>query len=255
METTIFRRRAGADRITGGAAGVNLAPRRACHNAVPDDVLHLPDGNGAAPDARARPPQRTPGRDGSSPVHSTSASRPRPPAAPPVSRGPAVDYDALFRRLYPSLFRYLHRLTGEADAADDIAQESFVRLLGRDMPEDEARLWLFTVATNLFRDGARTRKRRERLLAVRPWTPTALPRPDEAAERAATVKAVRGALDTLAERDRQMLLMREEGFRYDEIAKVAGVAPGSVGTLLARAARRFVAAWDNGGNDGEQALG
>ena len=38
-------------------------------------------------------------------------------------------------------------------------------------------------------------------------------------------------------------------------AKVAGVAPGSVGTLLARAARRFVAAWDHGENDGEQALG
>jgi len=188
-------------------------------------------------------------------VHSTPAFHARLAAAPSVSRGTAVDYDALFRRLYPSLFRYLHRLTGEADAADDIAQESFVRLLGREMPEDEARLWLFTVATNLFRDGARTRKRRERLLAVRPWTPTALPRPDEAAERAATVKAVRGALDTLAERDRQMLLMREEGFRYDEIAKVVGVAPGSVGTLLARAARRFVAAWDNGGNDGEQALG
>jgi len=202
-----------------------------------------------------RPPQRLPGRDGPSPVHSTSAFRARHTAAPSVSPGTAVDYDALFRRLYPSLFRYLHRLTGEVDAADDIAQESFVRLLGRDMPEDEARLWLFTVATNLFRDGARTRKRRERLLAVRPWTPTALPRPDEAAERAATVKAVREALDTLAERDRQMLLMREEGFRYDEIAKVAGVAPGSVGTLLARAARRFVAAWDNGGNDGEQALG
>lgn len=194
-------------------------------------------------------------RDGPSPVQSTPAFRARPPAAPSVTPGSAVDYDALFRRLYPSLFRYLHRLTGETDQADDIAQESFVRLLGRDMPEDEARLWLFTVATNLFRDGARTRKRRERLLTVRPWTPTPLPRPDEVAERAATVKAVRETLDTLAQRDQQMLLMREEGFRYDEIAKVAGVAPGSVGTLLARAARRFVAAWDNGGEDGEQALG
>ncbi|HEX8905644.1 MAG TPA: sigma-70 family RNA polymerase sigma factor, partial [Longimicrobiaceae bacterium] len=128
-----------------------------------------------------------------------------------------MDYDALFRRLYPSLFRYLHRMTGDTDAADDIAQESFVRLLGRDMPEDEARLWLFTVATNLFRDRARTHKRRERLLAVRPWTPTQLPRPDEAAEKAATVARVREALARLAERDRQMLLMREEGFRYEEI--------------------------------------
>jgi RNA polymerase sigma-70 factor (ECF subfamily) len=166
-----------------------------------------------------------------------------------------VDYDALFRRLYPSLFRYLHRLTGDGDAADDIAQESFVRLLGRDLPDDEARLWLFTVATNLFRDRARTHKRRERLLAVRPWTPTPLPRPDEAAETADNVARVRDALSRLAPRDQQMLLMREEGFRYDEIATVAGVAPGSVGTLLARAARRFVAAWDHGDEDGEQALG
>jgi len=174
---------------------------------------------------------------------------------PQVGPGPTVDYDALFRRLYPSLFRYLHRLTGDTDAADDIAQESFVRLLGRTMPEEEARLWLFTVATNLFRDRARTHKRRERLLQVRPWTPTPLPRPDEAAESAASVERVREVLTRLAPRDRQMLLMREEGFRYDEIATAAGVAPGSVGTLLARAARRFVAAWDHGDEDGEQALG
>jgi RNA polymerase sigma-70 factor (ECF subfamily) len=188
-------------------------------------------------------------------VHSTSTLRAPRSVQPPVSTPGAVDYDALFRRIYPSLFRYLHRMTGDADAADDIAQESFVRLLGRELPEDEARLWLFTVATNLFRDSTRTFKRRERLLAVRPWTPTALPRPDEAAEAAATVRRVRSALDRLAPRDRQMLIMREEGFRYDEIAQVAGVAPGSVGTLLARAARRFVAAWEHGDNDGEQALG
>lgn len=185
----------------------------------------------------------------------TSILRQRHNAAAQVGPRPAVDYDALFRRLYPSLFRYLQRMTGDTDAADDIAQESFVRLLGRDLPEDEARLWLFTVATNLFRDRARTHKRRERLMAVRPWTPTPLPRPDEATETADNVARVRETLSRLAPRDRQMLLMREEGFRYDEIATVAGVAPGSVGTLLARAARRFVAAWDHGDDTGEQALG
>jgi DNA-directed RNA polymerase specialized sigma24 family protein len=36
--------------------------------------------------------------------------------------GSSVDFDALFKRLYPSLFRYLHRLTGDADTAEDIAQ-------------------------------------------------------------------------------------------------------------------------------------
>jgi RNA polymerase sigma-70 factor, ECF subfamily len=211
----------------------------------------------------APPGAPDPGRDGAPNVRSSQSSLPWPAVAPRPERGRAVspaaadgvDYDALFRRLYPSLFRYLHRMTGDADAADDIAQESFVRLLGRAMPEDEARLWLFTVATNLFRDGARTSKRRERLLAVRPWAPAALPRPDETLERTLTIGRVRQALDQLSERDRQMLIMREEGFRYDEIAQVAGVAPGSVGTLLARAARRFVAVYDAQEGEGEQALG
>ena len=67
--------------------------------------------------------------------------------------------------------------------------------------------------------------------------------------------ARRQALSRLSERDRQMLLMREEGFRYDEIARVAAVAPGSVGTLLARAARRFVAVYDDLERNGEAALG
>lgn len=154
------------------------------------------------------------------------------------------DYDALFRDVYPGLFRYVHRMTGDTDVAEDLAQESFVRLLGRDMPECEARLWLFTVATNLFRDRARTTRRRERLLAATPPKPSSPPSPLEELERERKVAGVRKALDRLPERDRQMLLMREEGFRYEEIARVAQVAPGSVGTLLARATRRFLAVYD-----------
>lgn len=173
------------------------------------------------------------------------AGRPRAPGAPVTAvSGGSTDYDALFRDVYPSLFRYLHRLTGDQDAAEDIAQESFVRLLGRSMPDNEARLWLFTVATNLFRDGTRTSRRRERLLSATPWKPAALPAPDEELERERRIGAVRKALEQLPARDRQMLLMREEGFRYDEIARVAAVAPGSVGTLLARATRRFLAVYD-----------
>jgi RNA polymerase sigma-70 factor, ECF subfamily len=156
-----------------------------------------------------------------------------------AAAGEAADFEGLFQRLYPQLFRYLHRLTGSVDTAEDLAQESFVRLLARPLPEDQARRWLFTVATNLVRDGARTAKTRQRLLAATPVGPSAPPLQDETAERKQTVAAVRAALECLAERDRMLLLMREEGFRYDEIAEAVGVAPGSVGTLIARAAKRF----------------
>jgi RNA polymerase sigma-70 factor, ECF subfamily len=168
-----------------------------------------------------------------------------------VTGAPAgTDYDDLFRELYPGLFRYLHRLTADADAAEDIAQESFVRLLGRELPADEARLWLFTVATNLFRDRQRTSRRREKLLVERPPRPTPFAQPDEALERGRRVASVRRALARIPERDRRMLLMKQEGFRYEEIARAAEVAPGSVGTLLARATRRFVAVYEESLEDG-----
>jgi RNA polymerase sigma-70 factor (ECF subfamily) len=153
-----------------------------------------------------------------------------------------VDVERLFHRLYPPLFRYLHRLTGDADAADDAAQEAFVRLTSQALPEDEVRPWLFTVATNLVRDRARKSERHRRLQEHVP-TGFQAPAPDVSAERNERIARVRRALDGIPERDRTMLLMREEGFSYDEIARAVAVAPGSVGTLLARSAKRFEKAY------------
>lgn len=159
-----------------------------------------------------------------------------------------MDFDAAFAQHHAPLFRYLHRLLGDADAAADLTQEAFVRLLENPLPDDEVRPWLFTVATNLARDLARARSRRRRLLqeegeseGVVPHRP---PGPDEETARRRRIEQVRAALDRLSERDREILLMREEGFRYAEIADVIGVASTSVGTLLARALRRFQAAYE-----------
>jgi RNA polymerase sigma-70 factor (ECF subfamily) len=155
-----------------------------------------------------------------------------------------VDFDAVFATLHPSLFRYLQRLTGDDDVAEDIAQESFVRLLRQSLPESEIRPWLFTVAMNLVRDRARKSERRQRLLTSAPSLVTRTPLPDEDMERAERIAAVRQVLQRLPERDRQLLLMREEGFKYDELARVIGVAPASVGTLIARALKKFVAEFE-----------
>lgn len=154
-----------------------------------------------------------------------------------------MDYDRLFHRYYAQLFRYLHRLTGDADAAEDVAQEAFVRLTEQELGDADVRPWLFAVSVNLVRDRARKAERHRRLEIHVP-APASPEPPDRAAERAADVARVRAVLDALPERDRVMLLMREEGFHYEEIARVAEVAPGSVGTLLARAGRRFAEAFE-----------
>jgi RNA polymerase sigma factor (sigma-70 family) len=153
-----------------------------------------------------------------------------------------VDFEAVFDGVYPALFRYCHRLLGDADAADDVAQEAFVRYLDREIAGDPrgTRVWLFKVATHLIRDRARATENRRRLLTQNPVLPSSGPLPDVETERQETIQAVREALHVLEPRDRQMLLMRQEGFSYRELADTVGVAHTSVGTLLARAQRRFV---------------
>jgi len=156
-----------------------------------------------------------------------------------------VDFDRLFRDVFPSLHRYCARMTGDADAAEDVAQEAFVRMVTRDVSGEppELRVWLFRVAKNLVRDRHRIRENRSRLLEANPVEPSEAPPTDRRAERSETIAAVRAALDALSERDRTLLLMREEGFAYQEIADVVEVKTTSVGSLLARALARFEEAY------------
>jgi RNA polymerase sigma-70 factor (ECF subfamily) len=163
-----------------------------------------------------------------------------------------VDFEALYEEVFPSLFRYCNRLVGDADAAEDVAQEAFVRLLTREVQGHPAaiRVWLFRVATHLIRDRYRVSENRKRLLETYPVAPSGAPDPEEQVELEEEVGGVKAALGTLTERDRTMLLMREEGFSYREIAEVVDVLPSSVGTLLARAQKRFVEAYEAEGTGG-----
>jgi RNA polymerase sigma factor (sigma-70 family) len=75
----------------------------------------------------------------------------------------------------------------------------------------------------------------------------AAPAPDVAFEAAEKADAVRAALAMLDGQDRSALLLKAEGFSYDEIAAALGLAKGSVGTTLARARKRLVEAFDEQG--------
>ena len=153
-----------------------------------------------------------------------------------------MNFDALFEAVYPSLFRYCNRLTGDPDQAEDLAQEAFFRLLDRGATGTESglRSWLFMVATNLVRDRSRTRETRRRILSGFP-PPETVTGPDHDLARAEEIRRVRKALEVLSPRDREMLLLRQEGFSYKELAEIAGVSHRSVGTILARALQRFAA--------------
>lgn len=163
----------------------------------------------------------------------------------PTVNGECVDFDQLFDDVFPALHRYCYHMAGDSDVAEDAAQEAFVRFYrhGVEGPPEALRVWLFRAATNVLRDRHRVRSNRERLLEENPVEPSGPSSPEETAVRNERVRAVRSVLETLPERDRQMLLMREEGFSYREVADAVGVKATSVGTLLARAQDRFQEAY------------
>ena len=155
------------------------------------------------------------------------------------------DTERLFRTYHAPLMRYLTRRLGDRDWADEVAQETFLRAL-RQGPLTNERAWVFAVATNLIRDEARKDARRRHhltLLAAESRDQQA-PAPDTALERAQEQAVARRALDALSERDRNALLMREEGLDYHEIAEALELTVGSVGTTLSRARKRLVEAYE-----------
>lgn len=156
----------------------------------------------------------------------------------------ALELAEAYRDHYRSLVRFLYRRTGDQAEAEDLAQEAFVRALEH-RPE-RPKPWLFRVATNLVRDaGRRKAVRRRHLALVRDEQDrAAVPGPDVKLSRQQTVARVRAALEELSARDRDCLLLQEEGLSYEEIAEVTGLAVGSIGTTLSRARRRLAEAFE-----------
>ena len=155
----------------------------------------------------------------------------------------------LFRAHHARLYRYLQRLSGEPELAADLVQDAFVRLYRRGSLPDAPEAWLISVALNLLRNASSTRSRRHRLLTAARAEEVhsdPLPPPDESATAGDARRRVRSALERLPVREQRMLLLQTEGYSYRDIAAALELKEGSVGTLLARARRAFLAAYGSG---------
>jgi RNA polymerase sigma factor (sigma-70 family) len=162
--------------------------------------------------------------------------------AVPVTSSFDAAFVALFKAEYQRVYRVMHRVSGDVELASDLTQDAFVRLYKRGSLPDVPAAWLITVALNLYRNAHATRRRREKLLTIERGArahsdPT--PSPDRELLAAAASQSVRSVLQQIPERERQMLLLRAEGYSYREIASALDVHETSVGTLIARAMRAF----------------
>lgn len=158
-------------------------------------------------------------------------------------------FEAFFRQHYARVYGLLYRVTGNAQDAEDVSQELFLQLSRRQPPmwdNPAAGGWLWKAAghaaLNVLRGSRRRVAREER--ATRADLPVRLVAEREEDPAGSLLRkeqrqSVRQALDELEPRDRMLLLARHSGLSYGEVAQALEMNPNSVGTLLARAERRF----------------
>lgn len=144
-----------------------------------------------------------------------------------------------FQRLYDAtsgpILGYLTAVTGHHHLAEDLLQETYIRLIAQPRPAmdaDESRRYLFRIATNLLRDRWR---RDDRASFAEPAEPCHSPDLDTALD-------IRSTLQSLKPRERELLwLAYVEGMNHTEIAAATGLQPLSVRMLLYRARNKAAA--------------
>ncbi len=155
--------------------------------------------------------------------------------------GSAEAFDRLVERHQARLVRFAAGLLRDRERAEDVVQETFLRLL-RSPPAigsaADAGPWLFRVCRNLSYDlmktEAREQTRRDRLEAPAGTTP------DEQSASAEVLTLVRREWDQLPSREREALWLKvHEGLSYAQIGEVLGVKPGTVGWIVHEALDRL----------------
>lgn len=152
-------------------------------------------------------------------------------------------FAVLVRRYQLPIIRFCQRMTRSTPDAEDLAQETFIRLhrhLKRLRPEAKFSTALFGIARNLTLNFLRGQRRRGWFWRAAPALPeTAAPvqgQPSEAARVSEIEAALEAALARLSADHREILLLREfEGLDYREIARITGCRIGTVRSRLARA--------------------
>jgi RNA polymerase sigma-70 factor, ECF subfamily len=168
-------------------------------------------------------------------------------------RAPAMmdeaSFQACYRQTAAPLRAYAARVLGDVGLADDITQESYLRLLRAGPPTaDPAQLraFLFRVASNLIVDHWRRRGREQKTIEG------SVPRSSVPEVDVPLRLDFARVFEQLGPQERQMLwLAYVEGAEHREIAAALGLRTGSIRVLLHRARRKLARLMESGRGKGE----
>ncbi len=173
-------------------------------------------------------------------------SLPAPAEAEWIEAAQAGDRAAFARLVelyWDRLYRWLYHLTRDRHAAEDLAQETFLKALGAIRsfrPGSNFRAWVFRIGHNNFVNGKRADRR------TRVPLPDDAPAPDHggplaaAADREALAVVARAVADLPADFRGALLLRVEQGLSFREVAKVMGITEETARWRVFKARQKLV---------------
>ncbi len=163
-------------------------------------------------------------------------------------------FGELVERYQNRLLNFIYRTTGDRERAEDLVQETFIRVYRHLHRFDQSKkfsTWIYTISSNLAKNELRNRSRnplvlfqtlmKNRQADERPleWEDNTY-RPDDLFRKRHLKSQVDAAVDQLPEHHRTVFILREmEGKTYEEIAEITATNLGTVKSRLNRARNNF----------------
>jgi RNA polymerase sigma-70 factor (ECF subfamily) len=163
-------------------------------------------------------------------------------------------FNELVSRYHVRLLNFIYRTIGDRERAEDLVQETFVRVYRHLHRFDQSKkfsTWAYTIAGNLAKNELRNRSRNPLVLfqtIKKNWDADHRPlewedntyRPDDLFRKRHLKEMVQNAVAQLPEHHRLVFVLREmEGKTYEEISDITGVNLGTVKSRLNRARNNF----------------
>jgi RNA polymerase sigma-70 factor (ECF subfamily) len=165
------------------------------------------------------------------------------------------EFDSLYQEYRSAVFSFACYLTQNSGEAEDLFQETWLRVvhhLPKKVEKSSAKAWVFTITANLHKDSLRKKRIRRAFFLQKASRST----PDEegsaflfgssisgetnGANRVDMRRDIAQAMAQLPEQQRGIFALREiEGMKYSEISDIYGIPVGTVKSLMFRAVRRL----------------
>ncbi|WP_372808305.1 RNA polymerase sigma factor [Pontiella sp.] len=165
--------------------------------------------------------------------------------------GDQTAFPALLRRYKSGLYGYLMRMVHNSETAEDLFQETFLRVHQKAHTyRTGARFksWLFTIATRIAIDSIRKNNRSPETQPFEIEQTDPAGTPDEQTAQSELRHRVKAAVETLPPKQRAALVLAYyQGHTYPEVAEIMGCSLGTVKTHMSRALKTLAVKLPQGG--------